>query len=80
MNKTESIVQEASQLARHERVEIIEKLLETLEPDAIENPSIVNSAWRDELQRRSSDIRSGRVETIAWDQVKEEGEKVFDGD
>jgi putative addiction module component (TIGR02574 family) len=80
MNKTESIVQEASQLARHERVEIIEKLLETLEPDAIENPSIVNSAWRDELQRRSSDIRSGRVETIAWDQVKEEGEKSFDGD
>jgi putative addiction module component (TIGR02574 family) len=80
MNKTESIVQEASQLARHERVEIIEKLLETLEPAAIENPSIVNSAWRDELQRRSSDIRSGRVETIAWDQVKEEGEKLFDGD
>ena len=80
MNKTESIVQEASQLARHERVEIIEKLLETLEPAAIENPSIVNGAWRDELQRRSSDIRSGRVETIAWDQVKEEGEKLFDGD
>ena len=34
MNKTESIVQEASQLTRHERVEIIEKLLETLEPDS----------------------------------------------
>ena len=79
-DKVHTITREAAQLERRQRVEIIEKLLETLEPESPDDPSEVQAAWRDEVTRRSEDLRSGGVTAIPWDQVKDEGEKLFDAD
>ena len=79
-NKVESIAKEASQLEHRDRVSIIEKLLETLEPDSKSSPSEVEAEWRTEVKRRSDDLSSGRATAIPWDHVKEEGEKLINGD
>ena len=78
--KVQAIAQEAAQLERHERVEVIEVLLETLEPESTEDPSDVLAAWHDEVKRRSEELKSGGVTAIPWDQVKGDAEKLFDAD
>ena len=78
--KVQAITQEAARLERHERVEIIEVLLKTLEPESTDDPSDVLAAWRDEVKRRSEELKSGGVTAIPWDQVKDEAEKLFDAD
>lgn len=78
--KVQAIAQEAAQLERHERVEIIEVLLETLEPESTDDPSDVLSAWQDEVGQRSKELKSGQVTAIPWNQVKDEAEKLFDAD
>ena len=78
--KANLIAEEAAQLDRQERVAIIEKLLESLEPAAAEDPSEVQAAWSRETRQRSKELRDGDVSSVPWDQVKAEGEKLFDGD
>lgn len=79
-SKVKSIADEAAQLERRERVEIIEKLLESLESDAREDPTDNEIAWKAEVQRRSQDLKTGDVTAISWNQVRSEGERLFDGD
>jgi putative addiction module component (TIGR02574 family) len=67
-------------LKRHERVEVIEVLLETLEPKSTEDPTAVLTAWQNEVKRRSEELKSGGVTAIPWDQVKDDAEKLFDAD
>ena len=78
--KVQAIAHEAAQLERHERVEIIEVLLETLEPESTDDSSDVLSAWQDEVTQRSKELKSGEMTAIPWDQVKDEAEKLFDAD
>ena len=79
-NKVQTIAAEAAQLERQERVAIVEKLLESLESDPTDDPSEVAKAWRNEVRGRSVELRNGDVKAIPWDQVKADGEKLFDGD
>lgn len=79
-SKVKSIADEASQLERHERVEIIEKLLESLESGDREDPADNEIAWKAEVLRRSQDLKTGEVTAISWNQVRAEGERLFDGD
>ena len=78
--KVQAIAQEAAQLERHERVEVIEVLLETLEPESTEDPADVLTAWQNEVKRRSEELKSGGMTAIPWDQVKDDAEKLFDAD
>lgn len=79
-SKVKSIADEASQLERRERVEIIEKLLESLESGDREDPADNEIAWKAEVLRRSQDLKTGDVTAISWNQVRAEGERLFDGD
>jgi putative addiction module component (TIGR02574 family) len=79
-SKVQLIAEEASSLERHERVAIIEKLLESLEVPTAEDRMEIEKEWRDEIRRRSGEIKSGDVESVPWNQVKAEGEKLIDGD
>ena len=79
-SKVKSIADEAAQLERRERVEIIEKLLESLESDDREDPADNEIAWKAELQRRSEDLKTGDATAISWNEVRSEGERLFDGD
>lgn len=79
-NKVEAIATEATQLERQERVAIIEKLLESLEAGPSEDPTEVAKIWGNDLRRRSLELKNGVVQAIPWDQVKADGEKLFDAD
>jgi len=79
-NKAETIATEATQLERQERVAIIEKLLESLETEPSDDPSEVAQVWGDEVRRRSLELKNGDVQAIPWDQVRADGEKLFDAD
>ena len=79
-NKVETITAEAAQLERRERVAIIENLLESLETEPSDDPSEVAKTWGHEVRRRSTELKNGNAEAIPWDQVRTDGEKLFDAD
>jgi putative addiction module component (TIGR02574 family) len=79
-NRVESITAQAARLEQQERVAIIENLLEGLETPSSDDPSEVARAWRDEVHRRSTELKNGDAQAIPWDQVRSEGEKLFDAD
>ncbi len=79
-NKVETIAAEAAQLERQERVAIIEKLLNSLETEAADDPSDVAEAWQQEVRRRSVELKNGDVQAIPWNQVRADGEKLFDAE
>ncbi|GJL63257.1 MAG: hypothetical protein NPIRA04_19110 [Nitrospirales bacterium] len=64
---SESILDQALKLPIHERAEVAEQLIQSLE--AI--PDIdVESAWQQEIQRRLSELETGATKTISWEEVK----------
>lgn len=75
----QSIVSAATQLPEVERVLVIEALLESLDPVSGEDPQQVEQAWREELARRSDELRTGKVQPIAWSDAQAAGERLLDG-
>jgi putative addiction module component (TIGR02574 family) len=63
----ETLYQAALALPEEDRVELADRLLGTLSPDA---PSQLHPAWRAELKRRSNQIEVGEVAPIPWDEVR----------
>ncbi len=68
----DKLLQEALQLTQAERVELAERLYETL-PDpgpyhGFATPAL-DAEWQAEIQRRIEDLDSGRTEPIPWEQV-----------
>jgi putative addiction module component (TIGR02574 family) len=73
------LLEKALTLSTQERGLLIDRLVETLDNDPAEEG--VEAAWGDEIKRRVDDIRSGRVKTIAGEQVlRELAEEFPDGD
>jgi putative addiction module component (TIGR02574 family) len=79
-NRVQTIAAEAAELERQERVAIIEKLLESLEPEPADHPLEAAKAWRSEVNRRSMELKNGAAKAVPWDQVKADGERLFDAD
>ena len=67
--KVAELLREAAELTENERAELAGRLLETLEGEPDEG---VEVAWAEEIERRVRQIDSGEVETIPWEQVREE--------
>lgn len=62
------LLQQALSLSSRERGLLIDRLIESLDqrpPDAE-----VDKLWADEIKRRVDDVRSGRVEMIAGEEVR----------
>lgn len=51
----------------NDRLQIVEELLASLEPDSDED---VDTAWAAEVERRSNEIKEGIVRPILWSEVK----------
>jgi putative addiction module component (TIGR02574 family) len=69
MNSSLSHVLEAAKsLPEPERVELIDALIATLEP---EDAAPLDDAWLAEIDRRSREFDAGLVQTIPWEEVKE---------
>jgi putative addiction module component (TIGR02574 family) len=66
------IVKAAVQLPENERVQVVEHLLASLEPESDED---VDSAWAAEIERRSRQIKEGTVSLIPWEEVRSQARK-----
>lgn len=75
----QAIVTAATQLPETDRVQLIEALLDSLDPASTEDPREVARAWREEVARRSEELRTGKVKPIPWSEVRDDGERLFDG-
>ncbi len=65
--RAEDIVKAAVQLPEKERVQVVERLLASLESTPDED---VDAAWASEIKRRSREIKEGTVRPLPWKDVK----------
>ena len=65
MLRTEELVEEAVSLPVEIRAQIIDKLLESLNPSQKE----IDKLWAKEAEKRVEEIQSGKVKTIPGEEV-----------
>ena len=63
------LFQEATELSEQDRATLAGLLIESLDPKP--DPG-VDQAWADEIARRVAELDEGIVETIPWEQVRNE--------
>ena len=73
----EELAAAALELSEEDRADLLVRLMESLDgpPDAD-----VEQAWADEIARRLEEVRSGKVETIPWAEVRKRLMDDADGD
>jgi putative addiction module component (TIGR02574 family) len=60
---------EALELPVQARAHLAHRLLESLDEEAVEDPSEVTRAWEAEIERRVQEYHAGRAETIPASEV-----------
>ena len=73
----EQIKTQLTLLSQQERAELAHFLLSSLEPIENESPEDIEAAWLAVAQRRSEELRSGKVVGIPADQVMAELREQF---
>jgi putative addiction module component (TIGR02574 family) len=68
MNSLDQVLQAALALSEEDRVQLVDTLIATLEP---EDAGPLNETWLAEIQRRSRQLADGSVQPIPWEEVKE---------
>ena len=63
------LLEKALTLSAQERGLLIDRLVESLDDAPVEEG--VEEAWADEIKRRVDDVRSGRVETVPGERLRE---------
>ena len=63
------LLREAAELSEQDRATLASLLIESLDPKS--DPG-VEQAWADEIARRVAELDTGTVQTIPWEQVREE--------
>lgn len=77
MNPTmENLLNTALALPTEDRVELVEALIASLQPE--DRPPF-DESWREVIQRRSAELRSGRVAPIPWAEVKRQAREKAGG-
>jgi putative addiction module component (TIGR02574 family) len=66
--RTQELLQKAFSLPDNERAELAGGLIASLDSNI--DPD-VDAAWQTEIARRADEVRSGKVSTIPWPQVRE---------
>jgi putative addiction module component (TIGR02574 family) len=64
----ETIFHDALEMEQRDRVELAKLLIESLDGGAEEG---VEQAWMAEVDRRVTELDSGSVQAVPWDEVKE---------
>ena len=71
--KSAALRTEVLSLPTEERAVLAVELLASLDEDVSEDdPAEVDSAWGEEMVRRSHQITSGEVKTLSWSEVLEQ--------
>jgi putative addiction module component (TIGR02574 family) len=60
---------EALELPARERARLAHRLIASLDEDAEEDPTEVERAWEEEIQRRLEEYQAGAVQTIPASEV-----------
>ena len=68
VEEVRKIMEQALKMPARERAEIAQRLLESLDRQMDMN---VESAWQSEVERRISELDSGQVACIPWEEVRE---------
>jgi putative addiction module component (TIGR02574 family) len=66
----EQLLNAALTLPEDDRLQLVEALIVSLQPE--DRPPFDDS-WREVVQRRASELRSGQVSPIPWADVKQQG-------
>jgi putative addiction module component (TIGR02574 family) len=69
------LLKKALALTESERADLACTLIESLDPSVDEN---VEAAWQDEIRRRVEELRSGKVKTIPWEEVRAQARAILD--
>ena len=64
---TEQVLDAALALPAGDRIELVEALIASLQPT--DRPPF-DESWREVIQRRSAELRSGKVTPVPWEEVK----------
>jgi len=63
----ENVTEQALSLSAPERLRLATELLQSVEPQGSEE---IERAWEDEIQRRITEIDSGKAKGRSWDEIK----------
>lgn len=74
--RVKHLLDEAASFSEEERADLASRLLESLDPASEQG---VNEAWEHEVVRRVSELRSGAVQTVPWEQVRQEALQTLNG-
>jgi putative addiction module component (TIGR02574 family) len=70
----EKVVEQALSLPGQERLFVVRRILESVEPEASEE---VERAWEEEIIKRVEKIDSGSVSGRSWDEIKRDFDARF---
>ena len=73
----QELLQKALTLSDNERAELAGNLIASL--DTTVDPD-VDAAWQQEVTRRAHEVRSGKIKTVPWPEVEQEGRSLLDGE
>jgi putative addiction module component (TIGR02574 family) len=73
---TEQLFDAALALPDEDRAELVEALIASLQPD--DRPPF-DESWREIIQRRSAELRSGQVTPVPWAEVKQSAREKLGG-
>jgi putative addiction module component (TIGR02574 family) len=68
--EAQELLKKALALPDKERADLAGSLIESLDAAVDEN---AEAAWQEEIARRLEEVRSGKVKTISWDDVRQKG-------
>jgi putative addiction module component (TIGR02574 family) len=68
------LLKKALTLTAKERAELASSLIESLDPVTGED---VEAAWQAEIAHRLDDLRSGKVTTVPWEQVRNKARAIL---
>jgi putative addiction module component (TIGR02574 family) len=73
---TEQVFEAALGLPEGDRIELVEALLASLQPN--DHPPF-DESWREVIRRRSAELRSGQVTPVSWAEVKRQAREKAGG-
>jgi putative addiction module component (TIGR02574 family) len=66
---TEQLLSDAMALPEDDRLQLVEALIASLQPT--HRPPF-DESWRDVIERRSEELRTGKVKPLSWPEVKQQ--------
>lgn len=76
MQEAQELLKKALALPDKERADLAGSLIDSLDDTVDEN---AEAAWQEEIVRRLEEVRSGKVKTTSWNDVRQKGRTLLHG-